>query len=291
MIYQFKGNPNGQFYANQGDTGFDTLTGNPSQGIPQNNFICSGGSIWAANNASGTPSGPWGGLVIPSQPATFPEPAGYVSPAYRKDWMTWGAFQSLVLTQLPWDANRIGASENFVPQQIRNGAIDLIDYVPRYRTGREDVYYETDFTTDGMASVGALPPGSTPREFWVTDLGLLSKHRARPYDWNSRFDLVHGRIIHNNFQPLLAISPQSDRFYIYPRICGRKVLSVFYDSFRLDFSDNDLVPMEEDAAQAVADYVRAKTLLHIEHNAPESELYMKHYALKRRNLFLRQRSN
>lgn len=61
-ISQSHGNPNGALGGMPGDQCFDMDTGNPPS-VPNNYFVCSGGQLWIAFNASGAPSGPWIGLI------------------------------------------------------------------------------------------------------------------------------------------------------------------------------------------------------------------------------------
>jgi hypothetical protein len=206
------------------------------------------------------------------------------------DWMTWQQFQDLVGTMLPMDVNRIGL-ETFYPAQIVNAIYDLQDFIPRYRTGNEVCYYESDFVSDGLASIGTLPPFGAPRDCWITNLDRVRKEYCRPYPWRSRYDLVYGRPFHDNGQPFLSISPESDKFYLYPRLIGPRVFTANYAGFKVSFAPTDFVPYDIDTAEAVADFVAAHISRYIEHDLQRFQNFMQSYTLKKRNLFLRTRIN
>jgi hypothetical protein len=237
------------------------------------------------------------------------------------DYMKWSEFQDLVLSQLPLDANRIGLEE-FLPQQIRNAVLDLQHYIPRYRKNHETIYYCTDFVIEGKAGVGTLPPSCSVVDAWVVghehdmydhdfyhqhlDPGYgvdrdedgrsgreRNQHRlsCRNWPWEHRYDLVHGRIQHFDGRPLFSIGPDNETFYLYPFIRPNEKFSLHWNGFKLTSNNDELVPYDEQAAEAVAAFATAKTALYVEHDIARHQSFMQSYALIRKNLFTQPRSN
>jgi hypothetical protein len=86
---------------------------------------------------------------------------------------------------------------------------------------------------------------------------------------------------------LYAPDPQGNQFYLYPKLEGDFILSVHWDGRKVDFQDDELVPFDQDAAQAVADYCKAKIALEVDRDPARSKDFMTEYLVKRTNLYLR----
>ncbi len=63
---------------------------------------------------------------------------------------------------------------------------------------------------------------------------------------------------------LYSISPFSKQFLVHPLLNSDTVLIVVWDGLKMNFSDNDIVPWPEWAAEAVAAYVKWKILLEVD---------------------------
>lgn len=204
------------------------------------------------------------------------------------DYYTWKSFKDLVRTLLPLDSKRLGLSD-YIDQMTRLAVIDMMDYIPRYLTAHESVYYSPDFVQEGHASKGSLPPSSIIKDRWVFDFANHGRRQVINYPWDQRFNLIYGKAPCRDDRYRMAIDPQDQTFYIYPAITDRKALSIFWDGFKLEFSNDDQVPFEEGAAQAAADYVAAKIARYVERDNVRYESLMRDYTLKKRNLHLANR--
>ena len=79
-------------------------------------------------------------------------------------------------------------------------------------------------------------------------------------------------------------------FYLWPILNSNSVLSINWDGLKLDFRDDELVAFDEDTAMAVADYCVAKLARYVERDAGRAQDFMQSFNLRRRNLFVRQRT-
>jgi hypothetical protein len=217
--------------------------------------------------------------------------------------------------------NYSDGSSVYYRDQIRQAVLDLQNFIPEFCKNHETIYYPQDFAVDGMASVGALPPMAKVTDAWYYS---VTKQRRVPVveaAWEQRFTLaaLHPRHINSNnfngtaicqtaaslemiatfnevvsttgqYVGVMAISPGHERFYLHPRIENEWVFSLFWNGHKLDFRDAEQVPFEEEAAQAVALFVRAAFLGYVERNLADAAQVTLQYNAKRSNLYLRCKS-
>lgn len=224
---------------------------------------------------------------------------------------TWAEFKSEVTGLMPQDAQRLGL-EDYLPRLMRLAVIDLQDFIPAYRNRHEIIYHAQDFATDGAAGVGVLPPSAQLRDCWMFDTATKRRFAVIGFPWERRFELAKSEITEledlivptaaslaaaetagavtaaaGNRVGLLAVDPQGAQFYLYPKIEGSFLLSVHWDGRKVDFQEDEQVPFDQDAAQAVADYCKAKIALEVDREQQRHNSFMSEYVLKRTNLYLR----
>jgi hypothetical protein len=202
---------------------------------------------------------------------------GY-TPTFADD----AALQAAVRLHLTADADRDGANEfvdetilrakedmeqfgNWTIGQIKQGVLDLQDYIPALRLGQETTYESTHFVTEGYASKGQLPDLGEARQLWTLwtdpDSGECTRHELKLVPWEDRYPLM----IENLFcEPQYTISPNARDFWITPIIADENWEFILrWDGTKMDFADGDFVPFgDEVIAKAVSDYIRASMALY-----------------------------
>lgn len=231
-----------------------------------------------------------------------------------QDTFTWGTFSAEVLSRCPIDASRLG-TQDFLPRLIRDAVLDLQRYIPAFTTRHETIYYAADFTQDGSASVGAMPPSSKINDAWMYNTAEQERFEVVSWPWERRFELANREVpdllnssyvvntaaslaaseivnrLLNFYGPrkhcgLFAIDPQAQTFYLYPSMPSSWVFSMFWTGTKLNFRTEESVPFCERAAIAVSYYVRAHMRRDYERNQADYEAYMKDYIAARTNLYL-----
>lgn len=217
--------------------------------------------------------------------------------------------------------NYSDGSSVYYRNQVRQAVLDLQNFIPEFAKNHETIYYPQDFAADGMASAGALPPMAKVTGAWFYDVAKLRRVPVVQVPWERRFDLAARRprrLNPNDFNGAaicqtaasleliaifnelhrdgdhraahMAISPGHETFYLHPRIEAEWVFSLFWDGHKLEYRDQEQVPFEEEAAQAVALFVRAAFLAYVERNLADAAALQTAYAGKRTNLFIRTKS-
>lgn len=205
------------------------------------------------------------------------------------DWYTWQEFCDGVKGLLTVDANRRGA-EAFTTGMIRQGAIDLQDFIPAYRAGHEAIYLPADFVAQGNACIGTMPPQAQTQDVWLCNLDTGLRVPVKDISWLDRMQMVGGQAPLNDQNGRVAFSPNGEQFYIYPVVMPPWCVSLFWDGLKLDFKDNELVPFDEGAVMAVAEFVKGKLAREVDRDLTMYQSYFHplqgSYMLKRRNLYL-----
>lgn len=217
---------------------------------------------------------------------------------------------------------KMDGSSAYYRSQIRQAIIDLQNFIPEFTKNHETIYYPLDFVSDGRASVGAMPPFGQIKSAWYynfdpKDFERKKRFRVVVMPWEQRFDMTTREMpdmLNSNYITLtaasmsalamaetinmlkshsrehvgvMAISPQHDKFYAFPHIVGDWVLSIFWDGQKLDYREQELVPFDEEVAQAVACYVVARFAQYVERDAGRAEVFNKDYAIKRSLIYVR----
>lgn len=183
------------------------------------------------------------------------------------DFYTWKEFGDLVRTLLLVDKDRLGVQDTvdangqsvpgYLSLTIRQAVIDLQEYIEALRTGHEDTYAFSDFTQEEQASLASLPPFARVQEAYLVQGQVV--YPLNDYPWELRYELIKGLvdIIDNNGK--IAINPAGAQFMVYPALPDDSwQLKLVWDGKKSDFADEDKVPFPEEAALAVAEYVKGR---------------------------------
>jgi hypothetical protein len=186
--------------------------------------------------------------------------------------MTRAEFQTIVDEHLGVDASRRG-TENLRARAARDALMDLQRFIRAYRQGHQTTFVEADLTTKTKAHLGTLPTGAKPKAFYiistadadeddVTDDPNCMRHRLGRVAWEDRRPMICGKVAACSY--LYAISPFSKQFLVHPLINDETELLLVWDGMKVAFEDDDEVPFPEQAAEAVAAYVKWKLLLEVD---------------------------
>jgi hypothetical protein len=238
------------------------------------------------------------------------------------DCWTWAQFNAFVDSLCPLESKRIFGQMNadgssvYYRRAIRQAALDLANFIPEFCKNHETLYYNQDFAEDSEASVGALPPLAAVESAWYCNMDRLQRFPVMQVPWERRFELTEKRrdpfnyrseffvatatsiaageiiaLLNGQTRPqrigLMAVSPKHDQFYLFPKIKCEWIFSLFWDGQKLDYRDDEHVPFEEEAAQAVAWWVQAQFANYIERDAQRGQVFMLQYTNKRSNIYTR----
>lgn len=233
------------------------------------------------------------------------------------DYIEWHQFKSDVLGLMPQDSQRIFAQGegDYINRLIRLAVIDLQYYVPSFTKRHETLYYPGDLVRDGAASVGTLPPGCRMESMWFYDQRNRKRYPVFGWPWERRFEMAQKEVpdyLFGSYQGmtassyaaielvnrmlmaagacdkrgLVAIDPAQETFYLYPELKDGLLLSMFWSGRKLDFKENELVPFEEQAVGAVADWVRSNIAKEVDRDPARAADFMRDYALKRNMIYI-----
>lgn len=212
-------------------------------------------------------------------------------------WLTWAEFKEEVLVLLPVDRRRVGpgiqdedGQEGYLTRTLKQGVIDIQQFVPRYRENHESIYLPEDLTVEGSASRGVLPQQALIRDVWFWIDADTARYPVLEFPWNRRFELVNDLIELPDNQGRFTRDPQSYYFYLYPEVKDGNAISIHWDGLKTDFGDDEDVPFDRQMAGAVADYLKGRIMRDIEKDNVGYGTYFHpsngSYITKRTNLFL-----
>lgn len=213
-------------------------------------------------------------------------------------WLTWAEFKEEVLKLLPVDRRRVGpgiqdadGQEGYLTATIKQGCIDVQQFVPRYRAGHESIYWpDDDFVAEGSASRGVLPQNAMIRDVWFWIETSKTRYPVVDFPYDRRFELVNGLETLPDNQARIAKDPLNYTFYIYPAVADGAAISIFWDGIKTDFEDDEQTPFDRQMAGAVADYLKGRIMRDIEKDNAGYATYMHpqsgSYIVKRTNLYL-----
>jgi len=209
--------------------------------------------------------------------------------------MIWSEFVTAVESHLAVEANRRGM-ETFRARYIRNGVLDLQRYIRRFRAANTTVYTASDVTDEGEAQLVTMPENAKPKAFYIysvdTELNdpLFYRYRLEVYPWNSRYDMINGRLtaiaagaccdtsgcgtaLTDDEQQVLlskayrfAMSPHGRNAIIYPKITASTRLLLVWEGYKYEWDDDDAITFPEEASEAVAAYVQARITRNVDKN-------------------------
>ncbi len=205
--------------------------------------------------------------------------------------MTWAQFVSVVEEHLSVDAQRRGL-EAFRARMMRNAVVDLQRYIKAYQQGHTTTYDAADLEEKEHAMLGNLPAGAIPHAFYIYSTKTDSEDVAHPdcrrnrldfWDWDRRQSLICHPCERRLYA--YAISPQGKMFVIRPALNAETELLLVWQGLKISFVDADTVPFPEEAAEAVASYVKWRILLEIDKNPTLAGTQYQIWAMKRLALY------
>jgi len=204
---------------------------------------------------------------------------------------TWLQFIALVKEHLTVDANRRG-TETFVTRVIKNAVIDLQRFIIPYRDGHTTTYAAIDLDEHGSAQLGQFPSGAKPKAiyFQTTKDGAdpeCLRNRMDWFPWKDRQVLICGAFRCQRGAYFYAVGPMAKNFIVYPKVSVDELTTILvvWEGLKLNFADVDIVPWPDEAAEAVAFYVKAQINLNIDRNIPLAQANQQLYTLKRLSLW------
>lgn len=205
--------------------------------------------------------------------------------------MTWLEFQTAVKVFLTTDANRLGAVA-YVNGLIRQGVLDLENYIQAFRSGFVDTFELADLDTVAELSTGTMPTGGKIIDLYRIKAGHTCcrvPYLPYPGGWENRYDLTcqNARL---GEQYWFVISPWGDSFSVFPAIETGYEVEMTWDGVKLDFDDADTLPAvyeDEQAHLAVAEFVKARVAREVKNDLQMATSYRTDYYATRQQLYLR----
>lgn len=209
---------------------------------------------------------------------------------------TWAQFMTTVDEHLSVDAERRGL-EDFRERTMRNAVVDLQRHITAYQQGHTTTYVEADLDTKEYAQVGNLPANAIPHAFYIYSIEEDSDGDPHPncrrnrldfWDWQNRQSLICNPCDLRLYA--YAVSPQGKQFVIHPVLNDDTKLLLVWQGLKINFANGDTVPWPEEAAEAVAAYVKWRILLEIDKNPALAQDQYAIFKNARGDLYLDERS-
>lgn len=210
--------------------------------------------------------------------------------------MTYADFVAAVLVELGTDGTRRGI-EALRTRTIRDAVVDLQRFIRAYRDGHTTNYAAGDLTEKGYAHLGTLPDQAKPKAFYTVSLvpdettgdlpdPNIYRNRMDQVAWTDRQRLIDGKWDARSYT--VAISPFGRQFMVHPLVNDEVYLMLVWDGLKIDFEDADVVPWPEQAAEAIACYVKAKILRVVDKRLDLAQAEYNTYLQKRLQLWREQ---
>lgn len=219
--------------------------------------------------------------------------------------MTWTQFKTAVNQMLTVDSGRSGI-QNYITRMIKSGVSEVLSHVPYYRKGNKTRYSPLSSTPSGMtaltaagnASKGTLPSGDANLyEAWVINYSATSgvtntssdtdtnRTPVMNYPYAHKLDLVSSNPAIRKGETVMAIGEELD-FYVYPKLSDTQVLEITYEKLIPDHADGDTVRYDDNMADCVGEYVKAKVTREVDQDLKLYQSYMQSFGKMRQELYL-----
>ena len=211
--------------------------------------------------------------------------------------MKWSDFHAAVMALIGPESERAG-NELALAGWIKSALSDLQDKVDALTVGHETIYRESDMVQDGCCSRGVFPSGLIQmNDVWVirggdVDAGEEADDASARWpvlteEWGRRMEFIHGTDGFFDSARLIP-DPQGITFYMWPALseAERYFLSVHWNGKKLEFSDDEETPFDDDVAAAVAEWVLAHSRRSVEGDLQAYASHMQSYGLRRRDLYV-----
>ena len=201
--------------------------------------------------------------------------------------MIWSAFKTYVLRFLPVESQRIGI-EHFRDQQLRAGVIDLQSLIPALQVGHTTSVAAPGFTVDGVLAGTCAAPDGVVRKIWlvsdVADTDRPGSSNRKAYtsgSWAERQNLVLGL---DTTIGRWLLSPDQQTILLSPVPDDDHHVEIEWDGIKRTFGESDPTPFNEEMAEAVAEFVKAKIVQHVERDMATAATHFQEYARLRRRI-------
>ncbi len=205
--------------------------------------------------------------------------------------MTYAQFVAIVEENLPIESERRGL-EDFRARMIKNALVDLQRYIVSYRVGHSTTYQEADLQLEEHGMLGNLPAGAVPTAFWIIDTAdgrdgephpQCRRNRLDFWAWVARKHLFCSSCDRGLYA--YALDPFGKMFAIHPALNDETELLLIWNGIKSAFVDADVVPFPEEAAEAVAAYVKWRILLEVDKNPALAQVEYGVWSMKRLALY------
>lgn len=148
--------------------------------------------------------------------------------------------------------------------------------------------------TTGLAIQAVVQPANNGTEIpqlnsisnVTTSIAKCHRHPLDDYAWESRMNLVNGKVALNDGHGCISFDPQGETFYVFPGIKDCQNISVFWDGMKVNFQPTELTPFSEQMTLVVADYVKRRLAREVDKDIPLSESFESSYMQGRTLLYL-----
>mgnify|MGYP001604639950 CR=1 FL=1 len=208
--------------------------------------------------------------------------------------MTWLEFKTAVKEQLPIDNARYNVGQvstgvSYIDRKIRIAALEIQELIPFYQQGHTTVWGVDDVDEQGFASHGFIPENCAMVSAEVRTTGTPCRKRpVGPYPYERFTELTCGSPGSIGCEGMLAVDRHIREFWLYPKLQESTTqtweLFVVWDGKKIDFSDGDTVPFDEEMAAVVAEYVKWKVELEVNRDVGMAREWEKGFLVGRSKL-------
>jgi hypothetical protein len=124
----------------------------------------------------------------------------------------------------------------------------------------------------------------------------LKRYPVVPFPWSNRHELIEAVVCMTGDRGYIAFDPNSSDFLSFPQIpVGEDdnertwELEINWDGLKTDFDDNDATPFDDEAVDAVAEYVMSYFQRHVDKDLAAAEVSMKAHKSAKADAYLRGR--
>ena len=185
--------------------------------------------------------------------------------------------------------NRRHGIQTLIDRLMRAAVADLQRLIPYYQTDHVDLVSAATLTARGYCSAGVFPEGE------VNAVRVIKLNGATPdyanfrelteLPWASRWDAIAGSLAYPTSG--ILIDPRVREYLVLPALTSTEVLEISWLGIKRDFADAEETPFDEDEADAVADYVKARIARQIDNDLQMAGSYENSYRSARKALYLR----
>lgn len=209
--------------------------------------------------------------------------------------MIWSAFKTAVENFMPGDAMRQNCAD-MIELQTRVAVRHLQRLIPFYQEGHITYFAYTDGTLTGSYAMSFVYPDSMvkprPKELWVVTTvdsdpdyayaagEYCERAYADDYPWKDRWDM---RCCPPN-KYAVSWDTKGGGFWLFPALEEGYMAELHWDGLYSGWADDDECGMDEDEADAVADYIRSQIRMEVDRDPAAAAAFMTSWRNKVRRL-------